>query len=119
MLNIVLQYPYLRDIQYLYPGDFGRTTCSALVINNVTPPVWRNQGDKEDSEVSSSQRKSLVFANSTISNIYVPDSAVTTYQNDENWSTMADKIKPLSTLTKVATEADLQSGQVALIEAYM
>ena len=111
---------YLRDIQYLYPGDFGRTTCNALVINNVTPPVWRNKGNKDDSEVqSNSDIKSLVFASSAISNIYVPDSAVTTYQNDENWSTMASKIKPLSTLTKVATEADLQSGQVALIEAYM
>jgi len=32
---------------------------------------------------------------------------------------VSNKIKPLSQLAKVATEADLQEGQIALIEAYM
>ena len=111
---------YLRDIQVLHPGDFGNTACSNLVINNTTPPVWNNNGDKQDSEVpNNAQSRTLVFEHSNITRIYVPDSAVTTYQNDTYWSTLADKIQPLSQLTKVATEADLQANQIALIEAYM
>lgn len=110
---------YLRDIQKLYPGTFSLTTCSNLVINNTTPPVWCNTNDESDAEASQSHSKSGVFAGSNITNIYVPDSAVTTYQNNADWSSLASKIKPLSQLAKVATEADLQSGQIALIEAYM
>lgn len=111
---------YLRDIEDLHPGDFGYTKCIALVINNTTPPVWKNRDDMADSGVTDpSWDKSKVFAGSDITNIYVPDSAVTTYQNDANWSSLADKIQPLSQLTKVQTEADLQAGQIALIEAYM
>lgn len=111
---------YLRDIQSLHPGDFGLTTCTALVINNTIPPVWKNKDDLTDEETTDSDNtKDKVFGGSTITNIYVPDSAVTTYQNDANWSSVANKIQPLSNLTKVATEANLQAGQVALIEAYM
>lgn len=111
---------YLRDIQVLHPGDFGNTACTNLVINNITPPVWNNNGDRQDSEIDNNAwRRTLVFVNSNITRIYVPDSAVTTYQNDTYWSTLADKIQPLSQLTKVATEADLQANQIALIEAYM
>lgn len=111
---------YLRDIQSLHPGDFAYTTCTALVINNTTPPVWKNRDDLTDEETTdSTHTKDKVFGGSTITNIYVPDSAVTTYQNDANWSSVANKIQPLSNLTKVATEADLQANQVALIEAYM
>lgn len=111
---------YLRDLQSLHPGDFSYTTCTALVINNTTPPIWKNRYDLTDEETTDSQNtKDRVFSNSTITNIYVPDSAVTTYQTDANWSSVANKIQPLSNLTKVATEADLQANQVALIEAYM
>lgn len=99
---------YLRDIEDLHPGDFGYTKCIALVINNTTPPVWKNKEDKADSEVTNPcHDKSRVFEGSDITNIYVPDSAVTTYQNDANWSSLANKIQPLSQLTKVQTEADL------------
>ena len=111
---------YLRDIEAFHPGDFCNTDITCLVINNITPPEWRNSYDKQDSEVTNDEwRKHRVLSSSTIANIYVPDSAVSTYQSDSNWSTVYDKIKPLSQLTKVATEADLQSGQIALIEAYM
>jgi hypothetical protein len=34
---------YLRDISSFYPGDFSRCICSALVINNTTPPIWKNR----------------------------------------------------------------------------
>ena len=110
---------YLKNIRYFYPGDFAWTSCANLVINNTTPPEWRNQQNKTDGEVNPGASRTRVFSKSTINNIYVPDSAVSTYQNDSNWSTISNKIKPLSQLTKVATEQDLQSGQIALIEAYM
>lgn len=111
---------YLRDIETFYPGQFANANITCLVINNTIPPEWRNFSDRQDSEVTSDdQKKDRVLSNSTITNIYVPDTAVSTYQNDINWSTVQDKIKPLSQLTKVATESDLQSGQIALIEAYM
>ena len=111
---------YLRDIETFYPGQFANANITCLVINNTIPPEWRNFLDRQDSEVTSDeQKKDRVLSNSTITNIYVPDTAVSTYQNDINWSTVQDKIKPLSQLTKVATELDLQSGQIALIEAYM
>ena len=111
---------YLRDIETFHPGDFCNTDITCLVINNITPPEWRNSFDRQDSEVTSDeQKKDRVLSRSTITNIYVPDTAVSTYQNDINWSIVQDKIKPLSQLTKVATESDLQSGQIALIEAYM
>lgn len=111
---------YLRDIETFYPGQFANANITCLVINNTIPPEWRNSFDKQDSEVTSDDgKKDRVLSNSTITNIYVPDTAVSTYQNDINWSTVQDKIKPLSQLTKVATESDLQSGQIALIEAYI
>lgn len=110
---------YLKNIRYLYPGDFAWTSCANLVINNTTPPEWRNKQNKADGEVSATDSRTRVFSRSTINNIYVPDSAVSAYQNDSNWSTMSDKIKPLSQLAKVATEANLQEGQIALIQAYM
>lgn len=111
---------YLRDIETFYPGDFCNTDITCLVINNITPPEWKNSYDEQDSEVTSDEhRKDGVLSSSTIANIYVPDAAVSTYQSDSNWSTVYDKFKPLSQLTKVATEADLQEGQIALIEEYM
>ena len=122
--NINTDLLYFRDIQAFHPYDFCYTTCTALVINNVTPPSWNNNSDRTDNEQQAQSGwqagwREYVLEHSTITNIYVPDSAVTTYQQDSNWSTVANKILPLSQLTKVATEADLQAGQVALIEAYM
>ena len=119
--GVISDIVYLRDIEKLYPGTFTNSTIINLVINNVTPPTWCNQFDKTDQQVAEddSVQKKHVFAQSNITNIYIPDSAVSTYTSDSNWSTVADKIKPLSQLTKVATEADLQEGQIALIEAYM
>lgn len=119
--GVISDIVYLRDIEKLYPGAFTHSTIINLVINNTTPPTWCNQFDQTDQQVAEDDnfQKKHVFAQSNITNIYVPDSAVSTYTSDSDWSTVADKIKPLSQLTKVATEADLQEGQIALIEAYM
>ena len=115
---------YFRDIQVFHPYDFCYTSCTALVINNTTPPSWNNNNDRSDADQQALQNyqtgwRENMLGQSTIGTIYVPDSAVNTYKQDSNWSTVQDKIQPLSQLTKVATEEDLQSGQIALIEEYM
>ena len=115
---------YFRDIQAFHPYDFCYTSCTALVINNTTPPSWNNTKDRSDADQQALQNyqngwRENMLGQSTIGTIYVPDSAVNTYKQDSNWSTVQDKIQPLSQLTKVATEEDLQDGQIALIEAYM
>ena len=115
---------YFRDIQAFHPYDFCYTSCTALVINNVTPPSWNNNDDRSDADQQALQNyqagwRENMLGQSTIGTIYVPDSAVNTYKQDSNWSTVQDKIQPLSQLTKVATEEDLQSRQIALIEEYM
>lgn len=115
---------YFRDIQAFHPYDFCYTSCTALVINNVTPPSWNNNNDRSDADQQAQNNwqngwRENMLGQSTIGTIYVPDSAVNTYKQDSNWSTVQDKIQPLSQLTKVATEEDLQQDQIALIEAYM
>ena len=71
---------YLKNIKYFYPGDFAYTLCINLVINNTTPPEWRNTENKTDEETTSEQNsRTRVFNHSTITNIYVPDSAVSAY----------------------------------------
>lgn len=115
---------YFRDIQAFHPYDFCYTSCTALVINNTTPPSWNNNSDRSDADQQAQNNyqngwRENMLGQSTIGTIYVPDSAVNTYKQDSNWSTVQDKIQPLSQLTKVATEEDLQDGQIALIEEYM
>ena len=76
---------YLKDISILYPATFTNSKITNLVINNETPPEWRNTNNMSDDQANNEQKKSLVFIDSDVSNIYVPDAAVTTYQQDENW----------------------------------
>lgn len=119
---------YFRDIEKFYGPSFINTQCTALVINNTTPPVWYNSKNRTDEQVETDSisngytyelSRTAIFAQSSITSIYVPDSALSTYQNNSDWSAVANKLKALSTLPRVATEEDLQSGQIALIEAYM
>ena len=110
---------YLKNIQAFHPGAFSYTQITNLVINNTTPPEWRNTNNELNLADPAHDKQFVINVTTTINNIYVPDSAVSAYQNDSNWSVVASKIKPLSQLAKVATEADLQEGQVALIEEYM
>lgn len=119
---------YFRDIQHFYGPSFHNSQITNLVINNITPPTIHYTRDftyqeyldwkasKSDSYTGAPED---VFIESSITNIYVPDSAVNTYKNAQYWSSVSSKIYPLSQLVKVATEADLQQGQIALIEEYM
>ena len=96
---------YLRDMSIMYPATFSNCKITNLVINRETPPEWRNTNDAES--VSDEQNsKSRVFYASEVTNIYVPDSSVDTYKSDENWQSVADKIKPLSELASVNTREE-------------
>lgn len=120
--SLVSDLVYLKDIQHFQGVCFYDSVIDTLVINNTTPPIIHNHQNKTDEEIQSYSDvggKNDFFYRATISNIYVPDSAVNTYKTTAIWSDKADIIKPLSELTKVATEEDLQEGQIALIEAYM
>lgn len=119
---------YFRDIQHFYGPSFHNSQITNLVINNITPPTIHYHKDftyqeyldwKAGRSDSYTGAPEDVFVESSITNIYVPDSAVNTYKNTQYWSSVSSKIYPLSQLAKVATEADLQSGQIALIEEYM
>lgn len=118
---------YLRDIEKLYCAAFAQIHNSAIVINNTTPPEWANRGDASDSDATWSQSKERMFANynggnSTIT-VYVPDTAVTAYQNHAMWGTQTT-IKPISELNngiRYTTVEDWEAAgkPLALIEEYM
>ena len=63
-----------------------------------------------------------ICAYPSITAIYVPDSAVNTYKTTTGWTPVADKIHPISDLTKYATRAAWEAAgkpDTALIEEYM
>lgn len=127
--NVGADLIYFRDIQHFYGACFSNCQAIALVINNVTPPTVHYTMDYTQQEYENWQTQKGgtyykgapedLFVLASITTIYVPDSAVNTYKNDSVWSNWSAKIDSMNNLTKVATEADLQEGQVALIEAYM
>ena len=87
---------YFRDLTKVYSATFSSMTCTALVINNITPPEWANTNDATDSEsLESEHSKETMFDGSTFGGgdtrgnfvVYVPDSAITTYQNHTYWGT--------------------------------
>lgn len=131
---------YFRDITKFYTGDFALTKIKALVINNTTPPAWANTNDMSDADAETSTgcegHKGKMFYNSDITAIYVPDSAVSTYQADPYWGGSATvpwdntvkynpyQIKPISELNggvTYNTRADWEEAgkPVALITEYM
>ena len=128
-MNIGTNLLYLRDIQHLYGASFNNCQITALVINNIVPPTIHYNQDYTQQEYENWQTQQGgtqykgapedLFVLASVTTIYVPDSAVNTYKNDSIWSNWASKIDSMNNLTKVATEADLQEGQIALIEAYM
>lgn len=114
---------YLRDIQVLYPGTFCQSNISCLVVNNSTPPEWRNTNNVLTAEEWAND-KMQVFAGCEVCYIYVPDDSLSDYKEDTCWSTMAEKLLPLSQIRKVATRTiwDSLSPEeqlCTLIEEYM
>lgn len=109
---------YLRDITSLYTGAFCGSAIRNLVINNSTPPTVILNTDNQITTTFTNSTQSR----SSITNIYVPDTAVSAYQAADYWKDM--NILPMSNLNKVATRAafDALSGSQkmdTLIEEYM
>lgn len=122
---------YFKQLRKMYPGWFRLSTVQKLVINNTTPPQWCYPNDASTYS-QWYENKTLCLAKDTrgssiiycTNDIYVPDSAVSTYQADANWSAVAQYIKPISNLQTVATKAMWNALPAAdkpntLIEEYM
>lgn len=113
---------YLRDLTDIHPAFASYATINALVINNTTPPRLQNTLDQADTDVTDDQRSWTRTFRSFTGTIYVPDSALSVYQNDVKWSTLGLTIRGMSELSHVATEeAWIAAGRPAntLIDAYM
>lgn len=123
---------YFRDITDIYPSSFEALNCTSLIINNTTPPTWRNYNDLSDSETTdASRKKDRAFpadGSTQISNIYVPDSALQDYLNDADWGSLPTRannpinILSMNLLTHYSTEEDwVNAGKpvTGIIDAYM
>lgn len=119
---------YFKDLEEIYPASFASLTCTSLIINNTTPPTWYNslkQTDEEVADKGGQQKKQAFPGDCHITYVYVPDSALTTYTSDADWSTLTAKgvtFKSMNELTHYLTEADwITAGRPAdgIIDAYM
>ena len=104
-----------------------------LHIRGANIDTWGNFEDAHNSSTPLSYQSintwtaSLLAEGKTgsypnITAIYVPDSAVNTYKTTTGWTSVADKIYPISNLTKYATRAAWETAgkpNTALIEEYM
>ena len=125
-LNVV----YLRDVQSIGMGNFYKATINTLIINNTTVPDFVpfdsttvrnfNNADWILNKYNNypNYNTDLFYNTTSIQNIYVPDTAVSSYQNNSYFSSMASIIKPLSQCPR-KTLQEVQNGEIGLIEAYM
>ena len=101
-------------------------------LRGVNIDTWGNFEDAHNSSTPFSSQYVNTYTNTIISQnraflgnitaIYVPDSAVNTYKTTTGWTPVADKIYPISDLTKYATRAAWEAAgkpNTALIEEYM
>lgn len=119
---------YLRDITKIYAAAFTNLTCTALIIDNVTPPVLANSYDKTDDEANSSEEKGTAFSSANLGGtglkiIYVPDEAIGTYRDTDIWRTTCE-FRGISELNNGiiynTREEWINAGKpVALIREYM
>ena len=113
-----------------YYSDFNPYETYHLIGVNID--TWGNFEDAHDSSTPFSYQSmnnttsTLISQNrallGSITAIYVPDSAVNTYKTTTGWTSVADKIHPMSDLTRYATRAaweDAGKPNIALIEEYM
>lgn len=96
---------YLRDISSFGYVTFYRCNITNLVINNTTPPTHSTNANQSSDEYYSSwgnsifgdQTSSNLGNRATIGTLWVPDSAVATYQADPQYSGLT--IKGINTKT--------------------
>lgn len=108
------KYLYFRDIEYFEPSSFARCNVNSLIINNETPPA-----------APLCPYNNRIFVSGSVTNIYVPASAVEVYKSHSDWSYYADNIKSIELMPKVATYEQFLEKQAEgdttlyLIEEYM
>lgn len=122
-VNIV----YLKNIEYIDKYSFCGTGGLNLIINNTTPPkiVDHDRGSGEillGPPITYSNVTLVTEFQSTPNLIYVPDSAVNTYQTE--WPTHATIIRGISSLNNgviYSTKADWENAgkPIGLIAEYL
>lgn len=129
---------YFRDLQNLKTFDLFAASIKNLVINNTTPPTFDTSLPDDGGNVSNIANattwKTVMFGTIPTSGtgamtIYVPDSAVATYQADSNYNAYTirgiNEINPSTNqpyLARYATNALWEAAgkpEDALIEEYM
>lgn len=129
---------YYKNITDIGIGTFHRCSITNLVINNVNPPTYNSDGaDLSSMSTWWSTWGSNMFGDANIGTIWVPDSAVSTYQSNSRFA--GKTIKGINEtdpntgeylLPRYATLADWEAAAavceangtavpVALIEEYM
>ena len=127
---------YFKDITTFGLCTFFRTTIQNLVINNITPPTYDTTNISTFNGRDYTSTISNLFGDATIGTLWVPDSAVATYQANPLYSSLT--IKGINTKTngtnfdlpRFATIEDWQeaydlsvenntASPVGLIEEYM
>lgn len=111
---------YFRDIQAFPAGLFFGCNVKTIIINNTTIPTLIASTETRLLNDSRYQNINnyLFEGYGSIDNIYVPDSAVTDYQNSPLFANVVDKIHPLSECPRITVE-QAEQGSVGVIEAYM
>ena len=95
---------YFKDITTFGLCTFFRTTIRNLVINNVTPPTYDTTNISTFSGRDYASTISNLFGGASIGTLWVPDSAVATYQANPLYSSLT--IKGINTKTN-GTDFDL------------
>lgn len=120
--NKTYKYIYFKDIEYIGSCAFVRCTVNSLIINNVNPPDF---GIYEETNNDGTIRQEKIFVAGSITNIYVPATAVEKYKTHDKWSYYADNIKSIELMPKVSTYEEFlekkEQGDTTLylIEEYM
>lgn len=127
---------YFKDITSFGLGTFWKTTITNLVINNTTVPTYDTTNLSIFDGKNYQADFSNLFGDATITTVWVPESAVSDYQNSPLFSGMTVKSIDLKTngvdydLPRFATYADWEAAYnasvangtespVGLIEEYM
>jgi len=113
---------YFKKLNKVQASTFAGFTVDILIFNNATPPQleimsdWVDTGDGDNGICLFNED---MFRTTIINDgIYVPDSAVETYKATSYFSSVIDKIKPLSICPRITIEQGM-GGMAGLIEEYM
>lgn len=114
---------YLRDVTTVQTGCFCGTNeggIKHLIINNVTPPsVTAYSSQKQDKLIDASGTRAN---QSKVLNLWVPRSAISTYQADTYWGELSSVTHALEDFPTVADEEAWEASSNkadTLISAYM